>query len=116
VVELGETDPHDVAEQDTAHFTPPGLTSFTTIAVNACGVLSNTVMLLISRDRVIGGGGGSAEAPPQLKLAADTVATRNTPKRRAQFFGDIKPPSQMSEFSLGCPLDGRKKGAPMAPN
>jgi hypothetical protein len=93
-VEVGETDPHEVAEQETVHITPLAVTSFTRLAVNCCDVVSYNTALVLSSETLIGrgGGGGVAEAPPQPKLAAARVAVRNTPKSAARFFGDISAP------------------------
>jgi hypothetical protein len=84
LVEFGETDPQELPEHETVHLTPPGLTSFTTVAVNDCAVLSKTVALVVSRERLTGGGGGGvADAPPHAKVAASNIAAVNTPRSRA---------------------------------
>lgn len=87
----GETVPHTFAEQETVHFTPAALASFTTVAVNGCAALSSTIALVLSSERLTGsGGGGVADAPPHPKLAALNKAAANTPRRRVQGFGDIE--------------------------
>jgi hypothetical protein len=92
VVDVGKTDPHEVAEQETVHITPLAVTSFTRVAVNCSDVLSNNVALVLSSETLINGGGGGGdvvEPPPQPKLAASRVAMRNTPRSATRFFGDM---------------------------
>jgi hypothetical protein len=93
-VEAGDTDPQTVAAQETVHITPLLFTSFTSVAVNACMVPSSNVALALSREILISGGGGVAEAPPQPRLPAVRAAARNTPRNAARFLGDIQPPSR----------------------
>jgi hypothetical protein len=48
-VDAGDTDPHEDAWQETVHITPLLFTSFTSVAVNACVVLSSNVALALSK-------------------------------------------------------------------
>jgi hypothetical protein len=77
----GETEPHELAAHETVHFTPPALTSFTTVAVNGRAVLSSNIAVVLSSETLIGRGGGCvAEAPPHPKLAAAKKVATNTPR------------------------------------
>jgi hypothetical protein len=87
-VDAGDTDPHEDAWQEIVHITPLLFTSFTSVAVNACVVLSSNVALALSKEILIRGGGGVAEAPPQLRLAAAKAAAKNA--SAARFLGDIE--------------------------
>ena len=89
VVDPGDTDPQEAAEQATVHITPLLLTSFTRVAVNGSVLLSSSVELVVSNEILIAGGGGVADAPPQPRLAAARAAARNTPGNAARFVGDI---------------------------
>jgi hypothetical protein len=88
-VDAGDTDPHEDAWQETVHITSLLFTSFTSVAVNASVVLSSNVALALSREILISGGGGVAEAPPQPRLPAVRAVARNTPRNAARFLGDI---------------------------
>ena len=62
-VEVGETLPHDAAEQDTVQFTPLLAESLATVGVNACVPLA--IMVAVVGETVTemaGGGGGGAVA------------------------------------------------------
>jgi hypothetical protein len=86
-VDAGDTVPQEAAAQETVHITPLLFTSFTSVAVNACVVLSSNVALALSREILISGGGAVAEAPPQLRLADAKAAAKNA--SAARFLGDI---------------------------
>ena len=88
-VDAGDTDPQEAAAQETVHITPLLFTSFTRVAVNGSVASSRSVALVLSREMLIAGGGGVADAPPQPRLAAAKAAARNTPRKAARFVGDI---------------------------
>lgn len=92
-VDAGETEPQDIAVQDTVHFAPCPLVSFRRVAVNCAVVPSSTTALLLETDRMIAGvTGGTGELPPHDRLATARLATSNAPSTRTRVAGDIKPP------------------------
>jgi hypothetical protein len=106
-VEVGDKDPQADAAQETVHIAPLLLTSFTRVAVNGAVLLSSIVKLVLSREILIAGGGGVADAPPQPRLAAARAAARNTPRNAARFLGDIMASIQIFKC-VGMPA---RKGA-----
>lgn len=73
---VGETEPQDEEEQDTAHFTPMLLESFATVAVRFAVTPACTVAMLAETDTLVGGG-GAAEPPPQPDTTMERVPTNS---------------------------------------
>lgn len=110
---LGETDPHALAEQEADQMTPFALTSFTRVAVNGSEVVSNSVALVLSSERLICGGGG-ADAPPQPRLAVERTAAVNKPTTATRLRGDISASMSFLDF-VGMPLSNPGIHAPEWP-
>ena len=87
---FGETDPHEVAEQETAQATPLFPESLTTVAVNCAVVLSCTVAVGFEIEMLRAGGGGIIDLLPQPNMPTATVAAPNTPATRMILFGDVE--------------------------
>jgi hypothetical protein len=86
-VALGDTPPHEVAEQETVHVTPLPAKSYKSVAVSWTVAPACTVAEVGETDTLMGCGGGVLEELPQPQLPKAMSVTKSIPISDARFLG-----------------------------